>query len=101
MSFDLVWLDALAALVVAFFVAKIALTLLWDATQELIDTALPLEQVDAIRGSRSVFLASATYTKSEPVQWEEDTDGLHLQVDPRVSVSEGHEWMLGRRFRQG
>ena len=60
MSFDLVWLDALAALAVAFFVAKIALSLC-GAYTGTIDTALPLEQVDAIRavalsvpGSRDV-----------------------------------------------
>jgi cation diffusion facilitator family transporter len=91
-SFDLVWLDAVAALVVAFFVAKIALTLLWDATQELIDTALPLEQVDAIRavalgvpGLRDVHRIRTRSMGGKTLM------DLHLQVDSRVSVSEGHE----------
>lgn len=48
-SFDKVRLAALAALIVALFVAKIALTFLWEASQVLLDTALPLEQRDAFR----------------------------------------------------
>ena len=88
-SFDLVWQDALAALFVTFFVAKIALTLPWEATQELIDTALPLEQVDAIRavaldvpGLRDVHQIRTRSMGGKTLM------DLHLQVDPRVSVSE-------------
>ena len=35
-SFDALWLDAVAAVVVALLIAKIALGLLWDSMQELI-----------------------------------------------------------------
>lgn len=48
-SFDALWLDAVAAVVVALLIAKIALGLLWDSMQELIDTALPEDQLMAIR----------------------------------------------------
>ena len=44
-SFDALWLDAVAAVVVALLIAKIALGLLWDSMQELIDTALPMTNV--------------------------------------------------------
>ena len=48
-SFDALWLDAVAAVVVALLIAKIALGLLWDSMQELIDTALAESQLMAIR----------------------------------------------------
>ena len=48
-SFDALWLDAVLAVVVALLIAKIALGLLWDSMQELIDTALPEDQLMAIR----------------------------------------------------
>ena len=48
-SFDVLWLDAVLSLVVALLIAKIALGLLWDSMQELIDTALPEDQMMAIR----------------------------------------------------
>ncbi len=91
-SFDALWLDAVAAVVVALLIAKIALGLLWDSMQELIDTALPEDQLMAIReiamnvpGLRDVHQIR-TRTMAGKILVD-----LHLQVDPRVSVSEGHE----------
>ena len=91
-SLDVLWLDAVAALVVALLIAKIALGLLWDSMQELIDTALPEDQMMAIRaiamnvpGLRDVHQIR-TRTMAGKILVD-----LHLQVDPRVSVSEGHE----------
>ena len=85
-SFDALWLDAVAALVVALLIAKIALGLLWDSMQELIDTALPEDQMMAIRttamnvpGLRDVHQIR-TRTMAGKVLVD-----LHLQVDPRVS----------------
>jgi cation diffusion facilitator family transporter len=91
-SFDLIWLDALAALIVAVFIAKIALTLLWDAMQELIDTALPEDQVTAIRAVALDVpgLRDVHHIRTRTMAGKTLMD-LHLQVDPRVSVSEGHE----------
>ena len=50
-SFDALWLDAVAAVVVALLIAKIALGLPWDSMQELIDTASLEDQLMAIRES--------------------------------------------------
>lgn len=91
-SFDVIWLDALAALIVALFIANIAVTLLWDAMQELIDTALPEEQVNAIRAVALDVpnLCDVHHIRTRTMGGKTLMD-LHLQVDPRISVSEGHE----------
>ncbi len=41
------WLDAVAAILVGFIVAKIGIELSWKCVQELLDTALPEEDVQA------------------------------------------------------
>ena len=91
-TFDVMWLDAAAALVVALFIAKIALSLLWDSMQELIDTALPAEQIAAIREVAMAVpgLRDVHHIRTRTMGGKTLMD-LHLQVDPRVSVSEGHE----------
>src|SRR5699024_8721921 len=38
------WLDAIAAVLVAVMVGKIGVNLLWQSSQELVDTALPAEE---------------------------------------------------------
>jgi cation diffusion facilitator family transporter len=91
-AFDVVWLDSAAALVVALFIAKIALSLLWDSMQELIDTALPAEQVEDIRkiALEVPGLRDVHHIRTRTMGGKTLMD-LHLQVDHRVSVSEGHE----------
>ena len=91
-SFDALWLDAVAAVVVALLIAKIALGLLWDSMQELIDTALPEDQLMAIRESAMNVpgLRDVHQIRTRTMAGKILVD-LHLQVDPRVSVSEGHE----------
>jgi cation diffusion facilitator family transporter len=86
------WLDAAAAIVVAFMIVKIAWDLLWQSLQELIDTALDAEQVEAISASirdvpgvRSLHMLRTRRSGSDALV------DVHLQVDPRLSVSEGHQ----------
>ena len=91
-TFDVVWLDAAAALVVALLIAKIALSLLWESMQELIDTALPEDQITDIRKVAMAVpgLRDVHHIRTRMMGGKTLMD-LHLQVDPRVSVSEGHE----------
>lgn len=99
-AFGQLWLDAVAALVVAVLIAKIALELLWEAMAELVDTALPTATVQAMRaeamcvpGCRDVH-----HIRTRTMGHKTLLD-LHLQVDPRISVSEGHEigcWVASR-----
>lgn len=85
------YLDAVAAVVVGAMVAKIGWDLGWEAMQELVDSALDPEQVDTAReailsvdGVRSIHMLR---TRRHGHQASAD---VHVQVDPRLSVSEGH-----------
>jgi len=86
------YLDAIAAVVVAAMIAKIGFDLIRSSTRELIDTALERDKINEIRehifavsGVRSVHtLRSRKSAGSAFVD-------VHIQVDPRLSVSEGHQ----------
>lgn len=85
------YMDALAAIVVGLMVAKIGWDLGWGAMTELVDTALDHDQVEkgqrvimAIDGVRSVHMLR---TRRHGAEASAD---VHVQVAPRLSVSEGH-----------
>ncbi|MDH2372574.1 cation diffusion facilitator family transporter [Cobetia sp. 3AK] len=85
------WMDGIAAIIVAVMVGKIGVSLAWEASRELIDTALPREQQRAmsecllslpeVRGAHD--LRSRTLAGRIVLE-------VHLLVAPRISVSEGH-----------
>lgn len=84
-------LDAIAALIVALMIAKIGFDLSRQSVQELVDTALEPEMVDRIKQSildiddvRELHLL-----RSRRVGHNALVD-VHIQVAPRLSVSEGH-----------
>jgi cation diffusion facilitator family transporter len=85
------YMDALAAIVVGIMVGKIGWDLGWSALSELVDTALDEQQVGeakrvvmAIDGVRSVHMLR---TRRHGAEASAD---VHIQVAPRLSVSEGH-----------
>jgi len=85
------YLDSVAAIVVAYMIAKIGWDLGWNSTRELVDTALDQERVREIRdeirlvrGVRSVHDLRTRRMGSDALV------DVHVQVDPRLSVSEGH-----------
>ncbi|MBS0001884.1 MAG: cation diffusion facilitator family transporter, partial [Thioalkalivibrio sp.] len=86
------WLDAVAALVVALFILHMAWQLMFRSAAELIDTALEPEQVDviqqAIDGVPGVKDAHMLRTRK---LGNEAAADVHIQVAPRISVSEGHQ----------
>ncbi len=86
------WLDQAAAVLVALMVARIGFKLIWDSLKELVDTALPQDQVSSIRatamdipGVRDVHDLRSRRMGNRTLL------DIHLQVDPHISVSEGHE----------
>jgi cation diffusion facilitator family transporter len=86
------YLDAVAAVAVAVMIAKIGLDLVLSSTRELIDTALEPELVEAIHkaitdvnGVRALHMLRTRRSGGQALV------DLHLQVDPRISVSEGHQ----------
>ncbi len=92
------YLDALAAIGVALMILKISWALIWQSVRELIDTALDSEQVDKIRSKimrvngveRVHMLRTRTSGRDALVD-------VHIQVDPALSVSEGHH--IGEKVR--
>ncbi len=86
------YLDAVAAIAVAVMIAKIGFDLIRASTKELIDTALEPEVVQAIRkeifsvdGVRALHMLRSRRSGGDALV------DLHVQVDPRISVSEGHQ----------
>ncbi len=85
------YMDSLAAIVVGIMVGKIGWDLGWSALTELVDTALDDDEVGeakrvvmAIDGVRSVHMLR---TRRHGAEASAD---VHVQVAPRLSVSEGH-----------
>ena len=93
------YLDAIAAVIVAAMIAKIGIDLLRSSTQELIDSALEPEkvallrqQIVAVDGVRSIHMLRTRKSAGNILV------DVHIQVDPRLSVSEGHR--IGDVVRQ-
>jgi len=85
------WLDGVAAIGVGMMIARVGWELGWNAVKELIDTALDSEEVDRIRD----LILSVDGVKSLHLLRTRRTGGhalvdVHLMVDGRISVSEGH-----------
>jgi cation diffusion facilitator family transporter len=85
------YLDAIAAIIVGLMVAKIGWDVLRSAMHELVDSSLDKEQVDKIRqvifavgGVRDVHML-----RTRRLGGSASAD-LHVQVEPWLSVSEGH-----------
>jgi cation diffusion facilitator family transporter len=85
------YLDAVAAFIVAVMIAGIAWGIGLGAIQELVDTGLEAERLEEIKdticavgGVRNIHMLR---TRKHGGQASAD---VHVLVDPRVSVSEGH-----------
>ena len=93
------YLDAVAAVAVAAMIAKIGFDLVRSSSKELIDTALEPEEIETIRkhifnvsGVRAVHMLRTRKSAGDAFV------DVHIQVDPRVSVSEGHQ--IGETVRR-
>ncbi|MEE9342089.1 MAG: cation diffusion facilitator family transporter [Gammaproteobacteria bacterium] len=86
------YLDAVAAVVVGVMIAKIGFDLVRSSSEELIDTALDAGEIKTIRslihdtgGVQAVHMLRSRKSAGDAFI------DVHIQVDPRVSVSEGHQ----------
>lgn len=86
------YLDAIAAVGVALMIIKISWELGWHSVRELIDTGLEPERVSAIRkiilavdGVKTLHILRTRRMGSDALV------DVHIQVDPELSVSEGHQ----------
>lgn len=87
----LTYLDSIAAILVAVMIARIAWELGWEAVRELVDTGLEEQRIDAIRETiRSVGGVRDIHMLRTRKHGGQASADVHVLVDPRVSVSEGH-----------
>ncbi len=85
------WLDLAAALIVGGMVAKIGWDLGWSAMRELVDESLEEDKVEQIRRIiRDIPGVSSLHMLRTRRQGHEAMADVHVQVDPMISVSEGH-----------
>ena len=92
-------LDPLAAIIVGVLVGRMGWTFGWDALNDLMDRALPPPEVADIR---KVLAATPGVLNVHDLRTRKMGDmalvDVHLEVDPHVSVSEGHHVaVLARR----
>jgi cation diffusion facilitator family transporter len=87
-----VYLDALAAIVVAAMIVKVGIGLAWQSLRELVDTGLDPKELAAIRraiaevaGVRALHLLRTRRVGGKALV------DVHIIVDDRLSVSEGHQ----------
>ena len=83
--------DAAAAIVVGAMIIRAGLRFAWDALQELIDTGLSVEEVAAIRATieHTPGVIDLHDLRTRRMAHQVLVDA-HVQVNPRISVSEGH-----------
>jgi len=92
------WLDAVASIGVGLMIAKIGWSLGWSGVRELVDTGLNEQELDTIKdiiksvdGVRTLHELRTRYMGSNILV------EVHILVNPRVSVSEGHQ--IGENVR--
>jgi len=94
------YLDAIAAAGVGLMIGKIAWDLGWQAARELVDTALEGERVEAIRDAiQAVDGVEKMHNLRTRSMGADALVDVHIQVSPRLSVSEGHHISEGVRYR--
>jgi cation diffusion facilitator family transporter len=86
------YLDSIAAILVAAMVVKVGGGLAWQSLRELVDTGLDAEEVAAIRRAISDVsgVKALHLLRTRRVGGKALVD-VHVLVDDRVSVSEGHQ----------
>jgi len=86
------YLDAIAAIGVAYIIAKIGWRLSWQSVQELVDTGLDQESTDKIRAIISSIsgVVDLHYLRTRTMGSDALVD-VHIQVGRNLSVSEGHQ----------
>ncbi len=84
-------LDVVAAIVVAFMIAKIGIDLARQSVQELVDTALDTETTERIKQAiLSIDDVRQLHMLRSRRMGHNALVDVHIQVSPRLSVSEGH-----------
>jgi len=99
----LTYLDAVAAILVGVMIARIGVEIGWTAVRELVDTGLEQERIEAIRETiRTVGGVRDIHMLRTRRHGGHASADVHVLVDPRVSVSEGHiiSVLVERRLKE-
>jgi len=85
------WLDPVAAVIVGFMILRMGWVFAWDALRELMDEGLSEAELATIRASlvSSPGVIGVHDLRTRRMAQKVLVDA-HIQVDARVSVSEGH-----------
>jgi cation diffusion facilitator family transporter len=88
----LVWLDVLAAVVIAVIIIHIGWKFTWDSVQELVDTGLSPDDTDMLKtiARNTDGVLNVHELRSRRMAQDILLD-IHLVVRPEISVSEGHQ----------
>ena len=85
------FLEPLAAAVVGFLILHMGLRLAWKSIGELIDTGLPEEELERLRATiRETPGVIGLHDMRTRRMADRVLCDAHVQVDPRLTVSEGH-----------
>lgn len=89
--FGLPWLDAVGALAVALLIIKMAIQMIWNAVQELIDRGVDDETLEQIQKTTlHVPGVNSIHQLRTRLHGNYIFVDLHIIVDSIISVSEGH-----------
>jgi cation diffusion facilitator family transporter len=92
-------LDTMAALIVGFMVGKMGWRFAWDALHDLMDRAIDVEEVQAIRAT---LLATPGVAGVHDVRTRKMGDMVvadaHIEVDAQITVEEGHNIAVAARL---
>jgi len=93
-------LDAVAAIVVAVMVAKVGVDLIRQSLRELVDTGLDDQSLRDLRAAAAA-VDGVRHVHTLRSRWMGHNAllDLHIQVGPRISVSEGHRIAEAVRLR--
>lgn len=86
-----IYADSVAAILVGFMIVRMGIVFAWEAFQELIDAGLSIEEVDSIRQTiiDTPGVKNLHELRTRRMAHRALVDA-HILVDPRISVSEGH-----------
>ena len=98
--FGFTFADAVAAIIVGAMIVRAGLKFGWAAIRELIDTGLSAEEVAAIRNTIATTpgVLGLHELRTRRMAHQVLVDA-HVQVNPRISVSEGHRIAEAARQR--
>lgn len=86
------WLDDIAALIIAVMIAKIGWDYLIQAVKELADKSLDPEKVTSIEATiNSIPGIRSAHNLRTRKMGEKTLVDVNIEVDPKITVTEGHE----------